>query len=92
MAKEYRPKYFFIVPVEKRFVPEVGKVILVPRVPRGGYSVIAYLENNTKALIRPSKTVETYLLERKYAKAIPIEEAENKPISGKEGLFKGVKP
>jgi len=75
----YKPQFLFIVPVMKRVNPETGETEYIPRCPVGGYSVLEYLDNMTKALIRPSKTAESYLLERKYAKAIPIKRKETIP-------------
>ena len=76
MAKVYQPKYLFIVPTIRRVDPETGEEVIYPRCPRGGYTVLEYLDDYTKALIRPSKTAESYLLERKYAQAIPIKKRE----------------
>lgn len=76
MAKVYQPQYLFIVPVIKRVIPETGETEYIPRCPIGGYTVLEYLDDYTKALIRPSKTAESYLLERKYAQAIPIKKKE----------------
>jgi len=76
MTETYKPKYLFIVPVIKRTIPETGETEYIPRCPVGGYTVIEYLENYTKALIRPSKTAESYLLGRKYARPIPIKRKE----------------
>ena len=70
----------FIVPVERTYeYDEMEKrviEVLRPRVARGGYVVIKYIDNNTKAIIKPSRTAYNYLVNRKYAVMITREEAE----------------
>jgi len=70
----------FIVPVEKEVkYDEMEKrviEVLRPKVAKGGYAVIKYIDNDTKAIIKPSRTAYNYLINRKYAVMITGEEAE----------------
>jgi len=69
----------FIVPVEKEVrYNEIEKrlvEVLRPRVAKGGYVVIKYIDNDTKAIIKPSRTAFNYLIKRKYATMITIPDA-----------------